>query len=37
MLESTGAATNEVLEPVTSVVAYPTVFGRPKLYGTELL
>jgi len=26
MLERTGAVTNEVLEPITFVLAYPTVF-----------
>jgi len=28
MLERTDAITNEVLEPFTFVLAYPTVYGR---------
>jgi hypothetical protein len=30
MLERTDAITNEVLEPITFVVAYPTVFEQKK-------
>jgi hypothetical protein len=32
MLERTDAITNEVLEPITFVLAYPTVFGRDRLF-----
>jgi len=28
MLVRTDAITNEILEPITFVLAYPTVFGR---------
>jgi len=31
MLERTDAITNEVLEPITFVLAYPTVFEQKKL------
>jgi hypothetical protein len=33
MLERTDAITNEVLEPITFVLAYPTVFSST--YGTD--
>jgi len=33
MLERTGAITNEVLEPITFVLAYPTILSIPGVSG----